>query len=192
MIAWRMHKFADHPQRYPEFLQMKLDALCKARPKTMRRHLFCGLPQYKAVNDVLVSEIMVKDPLIVSPDTSVKKVAELMQDKTIGSVILVKNEKLVGIVTERDLVRRVLANGMNPSLTKAIEICSRPVVTTLDLANMETAISTMANHKIHRLVVVNTADKVVGILTTDDIWYNYRRMSEELANTYMIMMAGRR
>ncbi len=122
------------------------------------------------VSDVLVSEIMVRDPPVVSPETSAKEVVGLMRDKAISSVILVENEKLVGIVAERDLVRRVLANEMDPNLTKTVGICSRPVVTTLDLVDMEIAIRTMEKHKVHRLVVVNTADKVVGILTTDDIW----------------------
>lgn len=57
-----------------------------------------------------VSEVMVRNPVKVSPDTPIREVARLMRDKSIGSVIIVKDDKPVGIVTERDLVRRVLAS----------------------------------------------------------------------------------
>jgi len=71
-----------------------------------------------------VSDIMVTNPVMVSPETPVNEVAQLMKYRSVGSVILVKNNKPVGVVTERDLVRRVLAPGVTPkSLTAWALLC---------------------------------------------------------------------
>jgi CBS domain-containing protein len=142
---------------------------------------------------VRVTEIMVKDPITVDPDTSVKDVARLMLDRMISSVILVKGKKPVGIITERDLVRRVLAVNGNPDSLKAIEISSRPVIAISELDEVEAAVELMKGHRVRRLVVVDLKDNIVGILTTDDLGFNLKRMSEELALDYMLMSRrGRR
>jgi len=132
-----------------------------------------------------ISEVMVKDPVRVPADTSVGEIARLMRDKSISSVILVKDDKALGIVTERDLVRRVLASGRDPDATKAFDVCTRPVATTSDSADLELAVDIMNSYNIRRLVIVNRESKVVGIVTTDDIWRNYRQLSEQLAVKYM-------
>lgn len=142
---------------------------------------------------VRVTEIMIKDPVTVNPDTSVRDVARLMLDRTISSVILVRGKKPVGIITERDLVRRVLAVNKNPDSLKAIDISSRPVIAISELDEVEAAVELMKGHRIRRLVVVDMKDNIVGILTTDDLGFNLKRMSEELALDYMLMSRrGRR
>ena len=134
-----------------------------------------------------ISDVMVKDPVKVDPDTSIREVARIMRDRSIGSVILVKDDKPVGIVTERDLVRRALASVRNLDSMKAFDISSKPVATTSELADVDLAIDIMNDYKIRRLVIINEENKVVGILTTDDIWHNFRRLSEELASKYMVL-----
>ena len=136
---------------------------------------------------MLVSEVMVKDPIRVEPGTPVRELARLMRDKAIGSIILVEDDKPVGIVTERDLVRRVLASDQNPDTLKALDICTKTVISTSPLADVSVAVDIMNDYNIRRIVVVDDrSGKVMGILTTDDIWQNFRRMSEELAIKYMI------
>jgi CBS domain-containing protein len=134
-----------------------------------------------------VLEIMVGNPVRISPDASVREVAKLMRDKSVGSVILVEDDLPVGIVTERDLVRRVLASDRDTEPMKAFDICSKPVISILDLDEVDVAVGLMKRHRIRRLAVINRDDKVVGILTTDDIGYNLRRLSEELAIDYMVL-----
>jgi CBS domain-containing protein len=142
---------------------------------------------------VRVTEIMVKDPIAVTPDTSVRDVARIMLDRTISSVTLVKGKKSAGIITERDLVRRVLVVNRNPDSLKAIDICSRPVIAISELDEVEAAVELMKRHRIRRLVVVDMKDNIVGTLTTDDLGVNMKRMSEELALDYMLMTRrGRR
>jgi CBS domain-containing protein len=136
---------------------------------------------------MLVSEVMVKDPIRVEPGTLVRELARLMRDKAIGSIILVEDDKPVGIVTERDLVRRVLASDQSPDTVKALDICTKTVISTSPLADVSVAVDIMNDYNIRRIVVVDDrSGKVMGILTTDDIWQNFRRMSEELAIKYMI------
>jgi len=136
---------------------------------------------------MIVSEVMVKDPVRVEPSTPVRELARLMRDKAIASIILVEDDKPVGIVTERDLVRRVLASEQSIDELKGIDICTKQVISTSPLADVSIAVDIMNDYNIRRIVVVDDrSGKVMGILTTDDIWQNFRRMSEELAIKYMI------
>jgi signal-transduction protein with cAMP-binding, CBS, and nucleotidyltransferase domain len=75
-----------------------------------------------------VSDIMVKNPFIVDPNTSCGVIARLMRDRKIGSVILAQDGKPLGIVTERDLVHRVMAEEKDPFMCYAHQVSSKPVV----------------------------------------------------------------
>jgi CBS domain-containing protein len=139
-----------------------------------------------------VSEVMVRDPVTFHPDTPVNELAKTMRKRSIASVVLVKEGKPVGIVTERDLVHRVLADGRDPSKLRAGEVCSKPVVAVSVYCDVEDAVDTMNDYKIRRLVVVDPDDKVAGMLTTDDLGFRLRNMSEELAVKYMALNSRRR
>ena len=135
-----------------------------------------------------VSEVMVRNPVKVNPETSIREVAKLMRDRSIASVIIVENDKPSGIITERDLVRRVLASDEDPDTLKASDKCTKPVVTTLQTANVDTAVGVMNSYDIRRVVVVDEkSGNVVGIVTTDDLWRNFREISEELAVNIMAL-----
>jgi len=134
-----------------------------------------------------VSSIMVRDPFMVDPDASCGQLSKLMRSKGVGSLVVAKDGFPVGIVTERDLVHRVLAEGRDPDKCVADKICSKPVVAVSIYADVDTAVDTMNEYGIRRLVVVDEKDKVVGILTTDDIAKNIRSMSEELAVKYVTL-----
>lgn len=75
-----------------------------------------------------VSEVMVKNPVEVRPDTPCGKIARLMRDRKIGSVVLVKKGKPVGIVTERDLVHRVMAEEKDQNKCFASQVATKPVI----------------------------------------------------------------
>jgi len=132
-----------------------------------------------------VSDIMTRPPVTVSPATRADEIARLMREKGISSVILVTNGKPVGIVTERDLVHRVLALGKDPGNLMAADICTKPVIAVSVYCEVDDAVETMNQYKIRRLVVVDDMDHVAGIVTTDDVGYNLKSMSEELAFKYL-------
>ena len=130
---------------------------------------------------------MVRNPVMVSPDATCGRLAKLMREKGVGSVIVVEDGKPIGIVTERDLVHRVMAEGRVPDRCSADYVSSKPVVAVNHLTDVDMAVDLMNDYKIRRLVIVGDDDKVVGILTTDDLVKNLREMSEELAVKYMIL-----
>jgi CBS domain-containing protein len=135
-----------------------------------------------------VSDIMVKNPVIVDPNTSCGRIARIMRDKKIGSVILADdNGKPVGIVTERDLVHRVMALEKDPDMCYAHQVSSKPVVAVGVHADVEMVVDLMNDYKIRRIVIVDDKDKIVGIVTTDDLSKGLREMSEELAIKYHII-----
>ena len=135
-----------------------------------------------------VSDIMVKTPITISPAMRVDEVAHLMREKKISSVILVTNGKPVGVVTERDLVHRVLAAGKEPGSLMAADICSKPVIAVSVHTLIEDAVAIMNEHQIRRLIVIDDFDHVAGIVTTDDVGYNLKNMSEELAIKYLSLI----
>lgn len=134
-----------------------------------------------------IADVMIRDPVVVKPDASCRRIAQLMRDNKIGSVIVSIEEKPVGVVTERDLVHRVMAGGMDPKRCFASEVMTKPVVAVGVHGDVDLAVDMMNEYKIRRMVIVDNKDKVVGILTTDDLAKNLRSMSEELAVKYMIL-----
>ena len=130
---------------------------------------------------------MVKNPIIVGPDTPCSKLASIMKENKIGSLIIEENSKLAGIVTERDLVHRLLAEGKDPTKCTASMVYSKPVVAVSIHSDVDLVVDVMNDYKIRRIVVVDDDDKVVGILTTDDLAKQLRSMSEELAIKYTAM-----
>ena len=130
---------------------------------------------------------MVKNPIMVDPDIPCSKIAQIMRDNKIGSLIIEEDGKPVAIVTERDLVHRLLAEGIDPMTCTAAEIYSKPVVAVSIHADVDMAVDIMNDYNIRRIVVVDDKDKVVGILTTDDLGKQLRGMSEELAIKYITM-----
>jgi len=131
---------------------------------------------------------MVKDPITINPEASVRDAARMMRDKEIGSVIIVNGKKPIGILTERDIVRRITAVGLNPEILTVEKVCSKPVVAVNQILQIDDAVDIMRDNKIRRLIVVDNDDEVVGIITSDDIGYNLRSMSETLAVKYIAAM----
>ena len=116
-----------------------------------------------------VKKAMVKSPKVVTPNTSIRNVARVMKEDEIGSVIIVENNELKGILTERDLVRKVLTEEKDPHYTKVAEIMSKPVIHISEDSDLLEATKLMEKHNIGRLVVIDNSRNVVGILTTNDI-----------------------
>ena len=133
------------------------------------------------------TDVMVKDPVVVDPKTTCARIAKLMRDRKIGSVVLVKGEKPVGIVTERNLVHRIMAEKKDQNICLAEDVATKPVIAVSIHADVEMAVDIMNDYNIRRIVVVDNDDKVVGIVTTDDLSKQLRGISEELAVKYSIL-----
>jgi CBS domain-containing protein len=128
-----------------------------------------------------VSDYMMENPVTASPLTPLFLVARLMKEKRIGSVIIERDMLPVGIITERDLVWRVISDEKDVYTLKAWDICSRPVITIGENLFIEDAVEMMSTHKIRRLVVINRDGLISGILTSNDILDNFEVISKETA-----------
>jgi len=115
-----------------------------------------------------VDRIMVKDVVTASRDESIASVARKMGERNIGSVIVVEKRTVVGIVTERDLVRKVTCACKNPEHVKVNEIMTSKVITVTPETPIVEASNLLRNNKIKKLPVVEKG-KLVGIVTETDI-----------------------
>lgn len=137
----------------------------------------------KADLTVPVMEVMSRNPVSVEPKETIDLVSKLMKDKGIGSLIVVKNGKPVGIVTEKDIVAKVVAKDAKPSEVKVKEIMSSPVKTIHPHDSIEDAAKLMAENSIRRLIV-SEKKKLVGIITENDIlkmWPNLIELTREVS-----------
>lgn len=114
-----------------------------------------------------VADIMTKEVDTCTPQSSLQEAAAKMKEINVGSIPIVDNDKLVGIITDRDIVVRGIAD--NVSLDTAVsEILSESMVTGSKDMSVEDAAELMADHQIRRLPIVDN-DKVVGIVSLGDI-----------------------
>lgn len=126
-------------------------------------------------------DIMVRQVINVDADASLKDVVTLMNRYEIGSVIICKNQLPVGIVTERDLLKRVLANVPGLEHIKVEQIMSKPVVTGKPDMELEQAITLMIERKIKKLPIIDDK-KLLGLVSLTDIL----RFQPQLIRVYKI------
>jgi CBS domain-containing protein len=107
----------------------------------------------------------------VTSEASIVEVAEVMTSRDVGSVLVTVKGKETGILTERDLTRKVVAKGLDPKSTIAIEVMSSPLLTISQDAQLREAAETMSKMRVRRLPVVDEKGKVVGIISTRIISY---------------------
>ena len=114
-----------------------------------------------------VSDVLAPDIISISATKSVRDAAELMRAADIGALVVTQGGGLVGLVTDRDLVVRVLADGKGPQ-TDVREACSANLVTVAPGDDVRDAARVMAENGVRRLPVVS-GDKVVGIVSLGDL-----------------------
>jgi len=107
----------------------------------------------------------------VPSEASIVEVAEVMTSRDVGSVLVTVKGKEMGILTERDLTRKVVAKGLDPKSAIAREIMSSPLLTISQDAPLREAAETMSKMRVRRLPVVDEKGKVVGIISTRIISY---------------------
>lgn len=118
------------------------------------------------------SDIMSQDLVVATPVNTVTEVARLMKSEDIGPVLIVDNEQshtLVGIVTDRDLVLKVIAEGLDPKATQINQVMSKKLVTCHADDNVDQAMSAMAQFQLRRIPVVGENMTLVGIISQADV-----------------------
>lgn len=108
----------------------------------------------------------------VLPDETIRKAAERMAEFDVGALVVLKEDRAtraVGVLTDRDIVVRCIAERFDPEQTRVSEIMTTPVFTVRDETPISEALAKMASAGTRRLVVVAEGDRVAGVLTLDDV-----------------------
>ncbi len=116
-----------------------------------------------------VEEIMASSVLTVDALSPVKDAAVLMSKKAHGCVLVVEENRAIGIITDRDIVRQITAEGVDPSKVRAADIMSTPLVTIPVGATILEAAERMITYGIRRIVIVNEDGALAGLLTAGDL-----------------------
>jgi CBS domain-containing protein len=116
-----------------------------------------------------VKNIMEKRVLVVDFNSSAKDCAKAMSKRGVSSAVVVQGGNALGIVTERDLVSKVMADALDASKVLVRDIMSTPLITVAPEATMTKASEVMAQYRIRRLVVIGGSGGLAGIVTAGDI-----------------------
>jgi CBS domain-containing protein len=115
-----------------------------------------------------IREAMTSSPTTVEPGTTAREAAGLMQSKDVGSLPVVEGDRLVGVITDRDLALRLVGEGRSAD-TPVGELASKDVVTIDPQQGLDEAARLMAEHQLRRLPVCEEDGKLVGILAQADV-----------------------
>jgi CBS domain-containing protein len=116
-----------------------------------------------------IREVMSSNPTSVDPSATVVEAAKLMRDEDVGSLPVVENGRLAGVVTDRDIAVRAVAEGKDPQSTKVADVCSGDLVTIDPQQDLDEALRLMARHQVRRLPVVEEDGRLVGVVAQADI-----------------------
>jgi CBS domain-containing protein len=117
----------------------------------------------------LVEDVMASRVVKIENDATVREAASLMDRRRCSSLVVVRANLALGIVTERDLVRKVLAIGVDPSKVLISDIMSTPLIMVGPKATVIDAAEKMSEYLIRRLVVIDESGVLIGLITAADI-----------------------
>ena len=116
-----------------------------------------------------VQKLMTSNPCSIDSDKSVAYAAKMMRDEDVGIAPIVEGDRLVGVLTDRDVTVRVVAEGRDPEQVKVTEVASRELVTLDPQQELDEALRLMARHQVRRLPVVEEDGRLVGVVAQADV-----------------------
>jgi CBS domain-containing protein len=126
---------------------------------------------------IRIKENMSPNAASVGPEMSAKDIATILRDKKIGCVPVMENDRLIGMITDRDITIRTVAEGSDSGSMTAREIMSAPVCVCHEDDLLSDAAHIMEENQVRRLPVLNRDERLVGILTSDDLaWHTDHRL----------------
>lgn len=114
-----------------------------------------------------LKEAMSTNVKFVPPTTKICDAARLMKREKIGSLPVIENGKVLGVITDRDMVVRVLAASIDPEEATVQHAMTRDAITALESDSLDVAIAKMAAHQVSRILVENHAGQVVGVISAE-------------------------
>ncbi len=117
----------------------------------------------------IIRDVMTSNPCTIDADKDIAYAAKMLKDEDVGIAPIVEGDQLIGVLTDRDIAIKVVAEGKDPRSTTVREIASTNVVTIDPQQDLDEALRLMAQHKVRRLPVVEEDGKLVGILAQADV-----------------------
>lgn len=116
-----------------------------------------------------IREAMTSKPCSIDATQTVAYAARMMRDEDVGVAPIVEGDKLVAVLTDRDIAIRVVAEGRDPESTTVTEVASKDTVTIDPQQDLDEALRLMAKHQVRRLPVVEEDGRLVGVLAQADV-----------------------
>jgi CBS domain-containing protein len=116
-----------------------------------------------------VKRAMHKGAMWISPDTPLLEIAKTMEEHDIGALPVGENDRLIGMVTDRDIVCRAVARAADLSKLKARDVMTKGITYCREEHEIQEALDLMEKHKVRRLPVINASKRMVGILSLGDV-----------------------
>jgi len=131
---------------------------------------------------MIVRDIMAKTPICLEPQTSLMDAARYMRDRDIGCILVGDKDKLVGMITDRDITTRAVAKGQDPKYATVKAVMTRGVVYCSEMQKLREAAKIMQSKRVRRLAVLDAKKRLVGVVSVSDI---ARAAKGELAGEVM-------
>jgi len=132
-----------------------------------------------------VKEVMNPQVVAAKPQATIKEAAQIMSQMRIGCLVVMENDKVVGIVTESDIIGKVVANKKDPEKVTVEDVMTRNIIFTTPDETLDDAAEKMVENKIKRLPVLDDK-KLVGIITATDLISFEPKMIETLSELFSI------
>ena len=114
-------------------------------------------------------EVMSSNIRIIPSNTSIQAAAELMRQMDIGTLPVTEDGQIVGVLTDRDITIRAVAEGADPGSTSARDVMSRDVVSCYEDEDARDVATVMETNNVRRVVVINRRNEAVGLISVDDL-----------------------
>ncbi|WP_456455896.1 CBS domain-containing protein [Thermovibrio sp.] len=115
-----------------------------------------------------VKDLIKRKVVVIEPEDSVRLAAKRMQDKLVGSLVVIEGERPVGIITDRDIALRVVGEGRGPE-TPVKEVMTKDPITIREDATFFELTKAFRDAAVRRLIVVDKEGKLVGLISIDDV-----------------------
>jgi CBS domain-containing protein len=119
-----------------------------------------------------LKEIMTHDVEVIHPDDSLQTAAQKMRDRDIGFLPVCDGDRLIGTVTDRDMIVRVIAEGRDPTTIIGRNLATTPVIYCFEDQSVDEAARIMQENQIRRLVILNRDKRLVGVVSLGDLARN--------------------
>jgi|SRR3954470_5363184 len=126
----------------------------------------------------------------IAPDTTVYDAIQVMADRNIGALLVMNNQRLVGVISERDYTRKIALKGKQSKQTPVSEIMFSPVISVGDDASVEECMELMTKHRIRHLPVL-AGDRVVGVVSIGDLINWIIKTQREVLNSMEDFISGK-